>query len=365
MHYFFDQVPKPVAFYVNLLLQAIEMTTPKEITIYDIARALQISPATVSRGLKDHPGLRKDTKKRILETARAMGYQHNTFARSLRIKRTNTIGVVIPRLNSYFMSTVIAGMEKVANTNGYNLIISQSQESVKREIASVNTMFNSRVDGLLVSLAYETENIDHFNSLLQKDIPIIFFDRVAEHTKCTSIVIDNVKAGYDVTTHLLEQGCRRVVHIGGSLGRNVYADRLKGYKLALAEKGIPFDESLVIINNLSEQGGIEAAQQVLGMSDRPDGIFAANDTSAVACIGHLKQAGIRVPQDIAIAGFNNDPISRVIEPNLTTVHYPGLEMGEVAATTLINYLNKQPGSNLNTLVLRHNLIVRQSSNRKG
>jgi LacI family transcriptional regulator len=347
-----------------LLLQAIEMSTVKEITIYDIAKALEISPATVSRGLKDHPGIRKDTKKRILEAARQMGYQHNTFARSLRIKQTNTIGVVIPRLNSYFMSTVIAGMEKVANTNGYNLIISQSQESVKREIASVNTMFNSRVDGLMVSLAYETENIDHFNSLLQKDIPIIFFDRVAEHTKCTSIVIDNVKAGYDVTAHLIDQGCRRIVYIGGSLTRNVYGDRLKGYKQALAEKNIAFDESLVIINSLNEQGGSEAAQQILKMDKRPDGIFAANDTSAVACIRELKQSGIQVPEDIAVAGFNNDPISRVIEPNLTTVHYPGLEMGEVAATTLINGLKKLPGSNLNTLVLRHSLIIRQSSLRK-
>ena len=340
------------------------MNTAKEITIYDIAKALEISPATVSRGLKDHPGIRKDTKKRILEAARVMGYQHNTFARSLRIKRTNTIGVVIPRLNSYFMSTVIAGIEKIANTHGYNLIISQSQESTKHEIASVNTMFNSRVDGLLVSLAFETENIDHFNSLLQKNIPLIFFDRIAEHTKCTSIVIDNAKAGYDVTMHLIDQGCKRIVYIGGNLNRNVYADRLKGYRQALDEKGVSFDPALVIINSLNEQAGSEAAQQVLKMNVLPDGIFAANDTSAVACMQELKQAGIKIPGDIAVAGFNNDPISRVIEPNLTTIHYPGLEMGEVAATTLINSLNKQPGANLNTLVLRHNLIIRQSTLRK-
>lgn len=337
------------------------MSTTKEITIYDIAKALDISPATVSRGLKDHPGIRKDTKKRILEAAREMGYQHNTFARSLRIKRTNTIGVVIPRLNSYFMSTVIAGMEKVANQHGYNLIISQSQESAKKEIASVNTMFNSRVDGLMVSLAYETENIDHFDSLLKKDIPIIFFDRIVEHSKCTSITIDNIKAGFDATSHLLDQGCKRIVYIGGNLSRNVYADRMTGYKQALAQRRIDFDPALVIINNLSDQAGMDAAQQILQMEHRPDGIFAANDTSAVGCIGELKRAAIRIPEDIAVVGFNNDPIARVIEPNLTTINYPGLEMGEVAAATLINSLNKQPGANLNTLVLRHNLIIRPSS----
>lgn len=340
------------------------MSTAKEITIYDIAKALDISPATVSRGLKDHPGIRKDTKKRILEAAREMGYQHNTFARSLRIKRTNTIGVVIPRLNSYFMSTVIAGMEKVANLHGYNLIISQSQESAKKEIASVNTMFNSRVDGLMVSLAYETENIDHFDSLLKKDIPIIFFDRIVEHSKCTSITIDNVRAGFDATSHLLDQGCKRIVYIGGNLSRNVYTDRMNGYKQALSQRGIAFDPNLIIINNLSDQAGTEAAQQILQMEHRPDGIFAANDTSAVGCIGELKRAGIQIPEDIAVVGFNNDPIARVVEPNLTTINYPGLEMGEVAASTLINGLNKQPGANLNTLVLRHSLIIRPSSLRQ-
>jgi LacI family transcriptional regulator len=342
-------------------VQAIEMNNPKDVTIYDIAKALDISPATVSRGLKDHPGIRKDTKKRILEAARQMGYQHNTFARNLRVKNTNTIGVIIPRFNSYFMSTVIAGMEKVANDRGYMLIISQTQESVKKEIASVNTMFNSRVDGLLVSLAFDTENIDHFNAMLKKEIPIIFFDRIAEHTKCTSIIIDNAKAGYDATFHLIEQGCKRIVYVGGSLSRNVYADRLKGYKQALAEKGIPYDDSLIIINNLSEQAGNEAAQQILKMNPLPDGIFTANDTAAVACIRDLKQAGLRVPEDVAVVGFNNDPISRVIEPNLTTIHYPGHEMGEIAATTLLNTINKLPSANLNTLVLRHNLIIRQSS----
>jgi LacI family transcriptional regulator len=345
-------------------VQAIEMSNLKDVTIYDIARALDISPATVSRGLKDHPGIRKDTKKRIVETARQMGYQHNLFARNLRVKKTNTIGVVIPRLNSYFMSTVISGMEKVANDRGYSLIISQSQESVKKEIASINTMFNSRVDGLLVSLAFDTENIEHFNAMLKKEIPIIFFDRVAEHTKCTSIIIDNTKAGYDATAHLLDQGCRRLVYIGGSLSRNVYADRLKGYRLAHAERSIEVDPSLIIINNLSEQAGSEAAQLILGMNPLPDGIFAANDTAAVASVRALKQVGIRVPDQIAVVGFNNDPISWVIEPNLTTIHYPGHEMGEIAATTLINSINNLPSVNLNTLVLRHNIIIRQSSLRK-
>ncbi len=345
-------------------MQAIDMSQPKDVTIYDIAEVLNVSPATVSRGLKDHPGLRKDTKKRIVETARKMGYQHNTFASNLRRKRTNTIGVIVPRLNSYFMSTVIAGMEKVANAEGYNLIIGQSQEIVKKEIAGVNTMFNSRVDGLMISLSYDTKNTEHFNILLKKQIPLIFFDRVIEHPSCTSIVIDNVRAGYDATIHLIDQGCTRIAYLGGSLTRNVYADRLKGLIMAQKERGIEHDPTLVITNNLSDQEGAEAAQQFLRMEHRPDGIFTANDTSGVAVVRELKIAGIDVPNEIAIVGFNNDPISRVIEPNLTTINYPGTEMGEVAASTLINKLKDVPPANLNTIVLRHQLIVRGSSQRK-
>lgn len=336
----------------------------KETTIYDIAEALGISPATVSRGLKDHPGIRKDTIKRIQDMARKMGYQHNTFASSLRKKQTNTIGVIIPRLNSYFMSTVISGMEKVANSHGYNLIISQSQESYKKEINSVQTMFNSRIDGLMVSLAYDTKRMDHFDMLVNKNIPLIFFDRVVDIPGCTSIVIDNKRAGYDATMHLINQGCKRIVHIDGNTNRNVYADRLGGYKKALSEKKIPFDTALVIKNNLSDQAGVEAAEAILKMKKLPDGIFTANDTSAVACMRTLKQAGIRIPDTIAVVGFNNDPIARVVEPNLTTIDYPGHEMGEVAATTLINKLKNTPATHVSNIVLGHKLIVRESSLRK-
>src|SRR6478736_2932147 len=246
------------------------MNRPKEITIYDIAKALNISPATVSRGLKDHPGIRKDTKKRIHNAAQKMGYQQNTFASNLRRKNSNTIGVIVPRLDSYFMSSVIAGMEKVANGAGYNLIISQSQESSKKEIESTKTMFNSRVDGLLISLSSETKDFSHFDIIFKRHLPIIFFDRVVELPQCTNIVINNERAGYDATSHLIGQGCKKIVLITGSLNRNVYADRLKGYKSALSENNLAFDERLVFSNNLSDKAGAEVAKEILKMSPLPD-----------------------------------------------------------------------------------------------
>lgn len=338
-----------------------KMKNKNEVTIYDLARALNISPSTVSRGLKDHPHIRKETIKKIKATANEMGYQRNKFASNLRQKHTNTLGVIVPKLNSYFMATVIAGMEKITNQHGYGLIISQSQESGKQEASCVATLFNSRVDGLLVSLAFDTKNPDHFNIFLNKDIPVVFFDRVSDCNGCMSVVIDNFKAGYDATSHLIDQGCRRILHLGGNLLRNVYADRFRGYKQALADKSIFFDQKLVIISDLSSEAGSDTAKKILKMDPRPDAVFTSNDTSAVAIIVELLKAGIKIPGDIAVVGFNNEPISQVIQPNLTTVDYPAMQIGEIAATLLINKLKNSQPDNLSTMVLKHKLIIRQSS----
>src|SRR5664279_1822521 len=242
------------------------MKIKKEITIYDIAKALNISPSTVSRGLKNHPHIRKETKKNIIAMAKEMGYQQNKFASNLRQKHTNTIGVVVPKLDSYFMATVISGIEKITAQNGYGLIISQSQESWKKEISCISTLFNSRVDGLLVSLAFDTKNLEHFNILLNKDIPVVFFDRVADCDGCISVVIDNYKAGYEATSHLIEQGCKRIVHIGGNLLRNVYSERFRGYKQALTDNKIEFEQNLVVICDMSGQ----ASTCLLYTSDAAD-----------------------------------------------------------------------------------------------
>ncbi|AEV97134.1 LacI family transcriptional regulator [Niastella koreensis] len=338
------------------------MAKPKEITIYDLARKLNVSIATVSRALKDDPVVSKKTKKKIFDLAEEMGYRYNHFARNLREQRTYTIGVIVPRLNSYFMSTVIAGIESVANNEGYTLIISQSSESAGKEVDSAKTMFNNRVDGLLVSLAYETDDLAHFDQFIKKDVPLIFFDRVAEHPDCTCVLIDNRRGAYESTSHLIAQGCKRIVHITATPKRNVYADRLAGYKQALADHQLAFDEKYILINNLSQEDGAQAAAAILQMNPLPDAIFAANDNCAVGCMVALKKAGIRIPQDIAFAGFNNDPVSTVVEPNLTTINYPGYKMGEMAAASLINHLNGVNSIDAtNTILLRSELIIRASS----
>lgn len=342
------------------------MSEDKEITIYDIARHLNISATTVSRGLKDHPTINKNTRKKIVEAARQLGYRSNTFASSLRSKKTFTIGVIVPRLNSHFMSSVLAGMEDAASRENYNLIISQSLENGGKEVANVHTMFNKRVDGLLASLAYDTKDIDHFTPFFRKGIPVVFFDRTFPHNESTSIVIDNYKAAYNITKHLIDQGCRRIMHLGGNLLRNVYSERLRGFKQAMLDHDLPIeDKNMIFISRLNEEAGYQAADMIQKMKTKPDGVFSANDTTAVYCMMKLKETGMRIPEDIAFAGFNNDPISKIIEPNLTTIDYSGYDMGEAAVATLISHLNGVTNiKTTNTIILRSEMIIRASSLKK-
>lgn len=337
----------------------------KEVTIYDIAEKLAISPATVSRGLNNHISVSKKTHKQITDMAKTLGYRSNLFARNLRRQHTHTLGVIVPTLNSNFVSSVLSGIERVANKSGYNLIISQSHETATKEVTNAATMFNSRVDGLIVSLAFDTKDYSHFDSFFDKGIPVIFFDRISYGKSSTNVVIDNFKAGYDATSHLIEQGCERIAHITGNLSRNVYSDRMKGYRQALSEHNILFREEYLIVSNLDEESAINASKRLLAIDPMPDGIFIANDICAAVCMQALKDEGYTIPGDVAIVGFNNDVITRVVEPKLTTINYPGREMGEIVAHTLVNDLEGiAPLTVTSTIIIKSELIVRASSLKK-
>ncbi|QEK51813.1 LacI family transcriptional regulator [Pedobacter aquae] len=335
----------------------------KEITIYDLAEKLNISATTVSRGLQNHPAININTKKKIFDLAKELGYQSNKFASSLRKQKTHTIGVIVPRLNSLFMSSVLSGIEKVVNNAGYNLIISQSFEQEEKEKTNAITMYNNRVDALIVSLSYDSADFTHFNNFINKGIPIVFFDRVTDSLPVTKVVIDNFKAGYDATMHLIEQNCKSIMHITGNLTRNVYKDRYEGYRKALADSYIPFSDDLFITNDLSEQEIYNAVtNNILKRKQLPDGLFATNDSAAAYALTLFKEAGLKVPEDIAIVGFNNDFISKVTEPAITTINYPGNEMGENVARILINHLDGEGDLSLtSTVILNSELIVRGSS----
>lgn len=354
---------QPIAiFFFEMPCFTCRMAAEKDITIYDIARHLNISATTVSRGLKNHPAINKHTRKKIAEAARELGYRSNTFASSLRSRQTHTLGVIVPRLNSYFVASVLAGMEDAANREGYNLIISHSLESAEKEVTNAQIMFNKRVDGLLISLAYDTADIEHLSPFFSKKIPVVFFDRVMPHPESMCVVIDNFRAAYDMTKHLIDNGSQRVMHLGGNMMRNVYSERLRGYKQALKDHKIHIEEKLVYISRLDEDAGTRAAEHILKMKEKPDAVFAANDTAAVHCMMRLKAEGYRIPDDIAFAGFNNDPISKVIEPNLSTVNYSGYSVGEAAVTSLVNHLQGVADiKSMQTIILRSELVIRDSS----
>lgn len=338
------------------------MPKEKEVTIYDIASALNISIATVSRALKNDPVVSKQTKKKIFDLATKIGYRTNHFARNLRNQTTKTIGIIVHELNSNFITSVLAGVEKVTTEAGYDLIIAHSSESFAKEIANAKNLFDKRVDGLIASLSFDTKNLDHFKPFRAKNVPVIFFDRVEQEGNNTVVIIDNDKCGHQATQHLIQQGCKKIVHITSSLKRNVYAQRFKGYKDALSDNGIPYNENLLIIHDLSESAAIDSAMQMLKMDPLPDGVFITNDFVAAVVMRTLKENNIRVPQDIAIVGFNNDAICTLVEPALSTINYPGIDIGEVAARNLINHL-KGIGNmqNTNTIIIRSNLIIRESS----
>ena len=319
------------------------MLRGKEVTIYDIANQLNISIATVSRALKDDPVVSRKTKKRIFETAEKLGYRSNHHASSLRKQQTNTIGFMVHELQSNFINSVLTGVEKVATDAGYDLIIAHSQESYEKEVANA-------------------KNLDHFRPFTEKGVPVIFFDRVESGKDHTIVVIDNYKCGYQATRHLIDQGCQKIVHVTSNLARNVYTDRFRGYRNALADYNIPFDDSLVFIGDLSEDAGIASAHRMLAMDPRPDGAFITNDFVAAVCIRTLKQFHIAVPGDVAIVGFNNDAIGQLIEPGLTTINYPGREMGEVAAQNLVNHLKGISNlQQIDRIVINAELVIRGSS----
>lgn len=341
------------------------MSVAKEITIYDLAKQLNISIATVSRALNDDPVVSKKTKKKIFDLAQELGYRHNRFASNLRKKTTNTIGVIVPKLNSNFIASVLAGIEKIASAQGYDLIIATSSESASKEKANAQNMFHKRVDGLIVSLAFNTENLDHFAQFEAKGIPVVYFDRVEEHSETIKIVIDNYKCGYQATAHLIEQGCKRIALVTASLGRNVYARRYKGYIDAHYDNQLEADDQLLFIKDLSEESAIETAHDILQLNPLPDGLVVTNDFVAAVIMQILKENEVSIPRDMAIVGFNNDLISKLVEPQLSTIDYPGLDMGEIVARNLINHLKGISDlKQTSTIVVRTELIVRASSRRK-
>lgn len=342
------------------------MSSKKKVTIYDLARKINYSPSTISRALNNHKSISKKATKAIKQAAEEMGYRPNTIAASLRNNRSNTIGIMIARINRPFVSSLISGIEMSARKSGYNVIICQCDDKYENEVNNAKVLLDNRVSGLVVSLSMETKKYDHFNQFKDMGIPIVFVDRVPDHFNSYKVVIDNYEAGYKATKHLIEQGCKRIAHFAGAQHRNVYSGRTQGYIDALKEHDLEVDKKLIFhLNTLSLEEGEKATIKMLKMENPPDGLFTANDTTGVGAIISAKKQGIRIPEDLAVVGFNDDPVAHIVEPGLSTITHPAMKMGEICAKRLLDHPDSEYNMDVSEVtILNTDLVVRESSKRK-
>ncbi len=330
-----------------------------QVTIKDIARMLNISPSTVSRALKNHPDISKNTRDKVQGLAEELDYQPNAIAQSLRKSKTNVIGIIIPQVVHHFFSSVISGVEDMASKNNFNVLMCQSGESAEKEIENIQTLISSRVDGIIISRTKNTKDCVPFERILENEIPLVFFDRTCPGIETDSVVIDDFRAAYEATEYLIKTGKRRIAHFAGPEGLNISKLRIEGYQKALADHNLEVSDELVFRSDDFEIAK-ETTEQLLAMSPLPDAVFAVNDSAAAGVIVALKQRNIKIPEQIAVVGFTNSPISTITDPTLTTVEQNGFEMGYKAAEILLKRIGGDT-SPVSVDVIPTQLIIRQST----
>jgi LacI family transcriptional regulator len=339
------------------------------ITIKDIAKALGLSTSTVSRALRGSYEISAETRKLVLEYAEKLNYRPNPIAQSLKEKRSRSIGIVVCEIANNFFSQVINGIESVAYKKGYYVIISQSHESFEREVANTQYLASRSVDGLLISLSTETTDLSHLSKLHDKGLPIVFFDRITEEMPTHKVIANNFNGAYQATEHLIRSGFKRIAHLTISPHLSITKERLAGYKAALADNRIPFDESLIKYckyGGLHEEEMDQAVESLLTQSNKPDAIVAASDKLSTGCLAALAKKKVRVPEDIGLVGFTNSLLTDIFHPALTSVRQPAFEMGQVAMEMLIQIIeSKHPITKFETRVLNTELTVRSSSQKRG
>ncbi|HCC71910.1 MAG TPA: LacI family transcriptional regulator [Bacteroidales bacterium] len=329
------------------------------VTIKDIARELQISPSTVSRALKDHPDISPETKKLVNNLADKWNYRPNPIALSLKGGASKTLGVVVPEIIHYFFSSVISGIEDHANENGYNIMICQSNEEYEKEVNSIQTLVNSRVDGILISISKLTRNTEHFHELKKKNIPLVFFDRISGEVESDMVIIDDSEGAYMATKHLILEGRKKIVHLSGPPNLIISKDRIEGYIRALNEfqYGVT-EENIVKCDQVQEAEWI--VPSIMKRTPPPDAFFCVNDFTAAQTLNIVKKLGFHVPDDVAIVGFTNGQLSRLTDPGLSTIDQHGYDMGIEAARLMLDRIRdrKRP---YQKRVIKTELVIRGSS----
>lgn len=335
---------------------------PKKTTIYDIAKALNITAATVSRALNDNPRISKTTRALVLTTAVKMNYKQNRLAVALKSGKSKNVGVVVPYINRNFFSSVIRGIEDELYPKGYHVIISQTHNDNEREMKIIQNLFNAQVDGVLISTSYSEVQREQFESLIKKNIPFIFFDRKLNIPDLSSVTIDDYQGGFEATENLIEQGCKKIAHFRVNNDIEIYELRFQGYKNALLKHGLKFKPEYVIPIKSDMDAGKKAAEKLMQLSIPPDAIFSSTDTGLLGAVKYLQSLSIEIPNDFCVVGFSNEPFTQYMEPSISSIDQSPVEMGRMAAKVFLEQMEGTDAIKIHkNVVLPAKLITRKSS----
>jgi LacI family transcriptional regulator len=333
-------------------------------TLRDLAKKLNLSASTISRALNDSPEISDATKRKVIKASSALNYHPNILARGLINKQTKIIGVIVPEITHSFFSLAISGISGVAYDAGYVIMLCESNENYDREVINTSALVSNQIAGLIVSISQETKRYDHFKYLQRIGIPLVFFDRVCESLKTSKIVVDDYGGAFRAVEYLIKKGRKRIAHLGGTKHLSISRDRFTGYRDALHTFGIPFDNNLVYFSGFQEQNGVKGMQVLFELEKQPDAIFAVNDPVAIGAYEEIKNRGLRIPDDIAVVGFSNNPVAALIDPPLTTIEQPAYELGRRAAIILLEQIVAKTEKRIYKPVrevLETNLIIRLSA----
>tara|TARA_B110001469_G_scaffold42012_1_gene41529 strand:+ start:886 stop:1917 length:1032 start_codon:yes stop_codon:yes gene_type:complete len=337
----------------------------KKTTIKDIASVLNISAAAVSKALHNDSRISEKTKIAVRQVAENLQYQPNHLASALRSGKSHLVGVIVPRTNSNFFSSVIQNIEEVLNKKGYSIIITQSNESYQKECDSIDTLLYTQVDGIIASMANETVDLSAYEKIKSKGIPLILFDRGENDLNVDYIGIDDYNSSHLIVEHLVENDCKRIAHIGGYKRTRIFNNRIRGYIDALKKHHLPLDDELLTESGLTIEDGREKMLELLSLDTQPDAVYVAGDYAALGALQVLKEKNIRIPEDIALVGFGNEPFTDMVTPRISSVHQHSAEIGKQAANTFLKYVGQDAiDQQLNKIILNAELIVRDSSNKK-
>lgn len=333
----------------------------KKTTIYDIAKELNVTAATVSRALNNNPRISEPTRKLVLETAKRLNYKQNQLAVALKSGKSKNVGVVVPYIDRSFFSTIIRGIEEELNPQGYHVIICQTMEDAKKEIDTVQNLLNAQVDGILISISRNTRNIDHFKQVLNKNIPLIFFDRKTDMKGVSSVTVDDYQGAYMATEHLIDQGCSKIAHLTVDRSLEIYENRFKGYEQALLDNGHHLEPDYLVALKSDIEAGKDAAKKLMDLPNPPDAIFSASDFGALGAIQYLKSIGRHIPSDFRVVGFSNEPFTQFMELPISSVDQCPILMGKTAARVFLEQISSNDVRIEKKVVLSSTLKIRRSS----